>query len=423
MEWLSDHANDDSGSSRIVGLSSGVALVLIGLRQRSLAGAIIFALGGRLAYQSFKKGPHYDREEFSSVGETQTGAAGVYGGNGAGHLDVDSSTAAEISTGAVQTRERHDHPNEPHQSVPGGSGTSWKQLLLNRKAVWALLKETISNWSADRVPSLGAALAYYTMFSIAPLLVIAIAVVGLAFGTQAAQSTIVQEIGGLVGKNGAQAIQTMLQSAQKPGVGTLAGIFGIVTLLLGAAGVFGELQDALNAIWRVRSQQQGLWRNVKNRFISYGMVLGVGFLLLVSLLLSAALAVVGKFFGGFLPFSEVILHLLNFAVSFAVVTALFAMIFKVLPQAPVAWRDVWAGAAFTALLFELGKQAIGLYLGKSSIASAYGAASSIVLMLAWVHYSAQILYFGAEFTRAYASKRGYTPDRQQEGSAANGAYF
>jgi len=291
--------------------------------------------------------------------------------------------------------------------------------LLDRKAIWALLKETISNWSADRVPSLGAALAYYTMFSIARLLVIAIAVVGLAFGTQAAQSTIVQEVGGVVGRNGVQALQTMLQSAHKPGVGTIAGIFGVITLLLGAAGVFGELQDALNAIWQVRSQQQGLWQNVKNRFISYGMVLGVGFLLLVSLLLSAALAAAGKFFGGFLPFSEVILHLLNFALSFAVITALLAMIFKVLPQAPVAWRDVWAGAVFTALLFELGKQAIGLYLDKSNIASAYGAASSIVVMLAWVYYSAQILYFGAEFTRAYASKRGYRPERRHAGTAAN----
>src|SRR5439155_2927305 len=164
-------------------------------------------------------------------------------------------TAAQASSNIAHGTERREHPHQAAQPIRSGTATSWKQLLLNRTNLWGLLKETISNWSADRVPSLGAALAYYTMFSIAPLLVIAIAVVGLAFGTQAAQSTIVQEIGGLVGKNGAQAIQTMLQSAQKPGVGTLAGIVGIVTLLLGAAGVFRELQDVLNAIWRVRSQQ------------------------------------------------------------------------------------------------------------------------------------------------------------------------
>jgi membrane protein len=245
------------------------------------------------------------------------------------------------------------------------------------------------------------------MFSVAPLLVIAIAVVGVVFGKQAAQSGIMQEIGGVLGNSGVQAVQTMLQSAHKPGRGVLAGMFGVIALLLGASGVFGELQDALKAIWHVPSTQAGLWQKLKNRFISYGMVLGVGFLLLVSLLLSAGMAAAGKFFGGFLPFSEVILHLLTFAVSFAVVTVLFALIFKVLPEVPVAWSDVWAGAVFTALLFEVGKEALGLYLGKSSMASAYGAASSVVVMMAWVYYSAQILYFGAEFTRAYAIKRGY----------------
>jgi membrane protein len=419
MSWLADNGSHDKGSSgsgRAVDLSSGAALVLIGLRQRSLAGAIVSALGGHLAYQAFR-GRAGSRLSAGPISPGRTrGAAVLYGDEQLKYekprcSTLTSSTAAEDSTNIASGTDRYEGHDQAEQSRIPATGMCWKQLLLDRKMVWALVRETISNWSADRVPSLGAALAYYTVFSIAPLLVIAIAVVGLVFGTQAAQSSILKEIGGLVGQKGSEAIQAMLQSAHKPALGTLAGIFGVILLLLGASGVFGELQEALNTIWQVPRRSGGLWQNLKSRFISYGIVLAVGFLLLVSLLLSAAVAAAGKFFGGFLPVSEVILHVLNFGVSFAVVTALFAMIFKVLPEAPIAWKDVWAGAGFTALLFELGKQAIGLYLGKSGIASAYGAASSLVVMLAWVYYSAQILYFGAEFTRAYAAKRGYRPER------------
>jgi membrane protein len=282
----------------------------------------------------------------------------------------------------------------------------WKYPFLNLKVLGGLFKETFSHWTEDKAPRLGAALAYYTIFSLAPLLIIAIALAGLVFGEQAAQGTIVRQIGGLVGERGAETIQSVLQSAHKPAIGTIVGIFGVVTLMFGASGVFGELQDALNTVWHVPNRQKTIWENVKGRFPTYLMVLGIGFLLLVSLLLSAALAAIGKFVGGWLPISENLLHVLSLLVSFGISTLLFAMIFKILPQTHVAWSDVWVGAAVTALLFDIGKLLIGLYLGKSSIASTYGAASSLAIVLAWVYYSAQILYFGAEFTRVYARRHG-----------------
>ena len=281
-----------------------------------------------------------------------------------------------------------------------------KFSLLNLKELGSLFKETFSHWSEDKAPRLGAALAYYTIFSLAPLLIIAIAVAGMAFGAEAAQGSIVTQIRGLVGERGAEEIQTILLSAHKPAVGTIVGIFGVATLLFGASGVFGELQDALNTIWHVPNRQRSIWESIKDRFPSFVMVLGTGFLLLVSLLLSTALAAIGKFLSGWLPLSENLLHVLSFIVSFGISALLFAMIFKILPQTPVAWSDVWVGAAVTSLLFDVGKLLIGLYLGKSSIASTYGAASSLAIVLAWVYYSAQILYFGAEFTRVYARRHG-----------------
>jgi membrane protein len=258
----------------------------------------------------------------------------------------------------------------------------------------------------DKAPRLGAALAYYTIFSIAPLLIIAIAVAGLVFGPQAAQGSIVGQIRGLVGETGAEEIQTIIRSAHKPTIGTIVGIFGVATLLFGASGVFGELQDALNTIWHVPNRQNSIWGSIKERFPSFLMVLGTGFLLLVSLLLSAGVAALGRFVAGWLPVSENLAHAISFLVSFTSTTVLFAMIFKILPQTRIAWSDVWVGAAVTALLFDIGKLLIGLYLGKSSIASTYGAASSLAIVLAWVYYSAQILYFGAEFTRVYAKSHG-----------------
>jgi membrane protein len=272
--------------------------------------------------------------------------------------------------------------------------------------VWTLLKEAVSEWSEDKAPRLGAALAYYTIFSVAPLLIIVIGVAGFVFGWEAAQGQIVGQLQGLLGEEGGKAIQAMIQSAsEKKTTGVFATLFGLITLLFGASGVFGELQDALNTIWGVKPKPgRGIFGVIRQRFLSFGMVAVIAFLLLVSLAVSAALAAVGTFMEGVLPTE--ILHVTNFIVSFAVITVLFAMIYKVLPDATIAWNDVWIGAGVTALLFTIGKFAIGLYLGKSSVASAYGAAGSLVIILVWIYYSAQILFLGAEFTEVYARRYG-----------------
>lgn len=275
------------------------------------------------------------------------------------------------------------------------------------KAVAILLKDTFWEWFDDNVQRHGAALAYYTVFSLAPLLIIAIAIAGLAFGQEAAQGQIMDQIKSLLGVEGAKAVQTMIENAREPGAGIVATIFGIIMLVFGATGAFAQLQESLNAIWGVAPKPgRGILGVVKDRFMSFAMVVGIGFLLLVSLLLSAALAALGKFFSHLLPVPEGVLHALNFLLSFLVITLLFAMMYKVLPDVKIVWRDVWIGAAMTALLFTLGKFLIGLYLGKSGVASAYGAAGSLVLILLWVYYSSQILLFGAELTYAYANKYG-----------------
>lgn len=271
---------------------------------------------------------------------------------------------------------------------------------------WDFLVETFGEWSEDRAPRLGAALAYYTVFSLAPILVIAIAIAGLVFGREAVQGQVLQQIEHLVGPQGAEAIRAMVASAeQDEGRGIVATIFGVAALLFGASGVFGELQDSLNQIWDVKPKEgRGLWGTVKDRFFSFAMVLGVGFLLLVSQVIATALTAFGDLLGRFVP--EAALYAVNFTVSLAVVSAIFAVIFKVLPDAEIRWRDVIPGAVVTALLFGIGRYAIGLYLGTSGLSSAYGAAGSLVVVLVWVYYSAQILFFGAEFTRVWARRRG-----------------
>lgn len=270
-----------------------------------------------------------------------------------------------------------------------------------------LFQETFSEWSKDKASRLAAALSYYTIFSVAPLLVIAIAVAGLVFGRKAATDQIVYEIRGLVGDQGAQVIQTILQNASKTTSGILATVVGIATLLLGASGAFGQLQDSLNTIWEVKPKAgRGVKGVLRDRFLSFSMVLVIGFLLMVSLLLSALLSGLGKFLSDLLPMSSMVMQAINFGISFGVTTVLFALIFKVLPDAYVRWRDVWVGAAVTALLFSLGRFLIGLYLGRASVSSAYGAAGSLVVVLLWVYYSAQILFLGAEFTQVYAKKFG-----------------
>jgi membrane protein len=275
------------------------------------------------------------------------------------------------------------------------------------RAFWHLLKEAASDWSHDRAPRLGAALAYYTIFSIVPLLIVIIALIGLFFGQDAAQSAIMGQVSNLVGEQSAAAIKDMIQRAEQPSTGLFATAVALVTLLFGASGVFGQLQDALNTVWGVELREgRGVWGFIKDRFLSFVAVVGTGFLLLVSLVLSSALAALGKWFSGVLPVPEAVLQSLNFLLSFVVITGLFALIFKVLPDARVAWRDVWVGAALTAALFTIGKFAIGLYLGKSDVASAYGAAGSLVIILVWVYYSSQILLYGAEFTQVYANRLG-----------------
>jgi membrane protein len=272
---------------------------------------------------------------------------------------------------------------------------------------WHLIKEAGSDWIHDRAPRLGAALAYYTVFSLVPFLVVIISVIGLVFGQEAAQSAILSQIAELVGHQTAAAIKDMIQRADQPSTGLFATGLAVATLLLGASGVFGQLQDALNTVWGVEPKEgRGVWGFIKDRFLSFVAVLGTGFLLLVSLILSSALAAFGTWFGELLPLPEGVLELMNFALSFVIITGLFALIFKVLPDAKVAWRDVWVGAGLTAALFTIGKFALGLYLGKSNVASAYGAAGSLVLVLLWVYYSAQILLYGAEFTQVYANRVG-----------------
>lgn len=283
---------------------------------------------------------------------------------------------------------------------------------MNLRIVVRLLKQTFAEWQRDKVPLLAAALAYYTVFSIAPLLLISIAIAGVFFGEDAVQGEIIGEIQGLIGKDGAMAIQSMLQNTQKhQSNGTLATVFGVVTLLLGASGVFGQLQEALNTIWNVKPKPgRNIVTFLQSRFLSLAMVLVMGFLLLVSSLISTIFVAVTNAVRHLLPGVGFISQSLDFVISFIVVTILFAAIYKVLPDVKVPWRNLWLGAAVTALFFNFGKYLIGLYLANSNIASVYGAAGSIVIVLVWVFYSAQILLLGAEFTQVYCNYVG-TPIR------------
>lgn len=278
---------------------------------------------------------------------------------------------------------------------------------MSLRSVIPLAKETFSDWRDDKAPRLAAALAYYTIFSVAPLLVVILAIAGLVFGKEAAQGQITGQITQLVGPTSGQAIQDMLAHARQPSHGIFATVVGTATLILGAGGVFGALQDALNTIWGVKPKPDaGFWHMLKDRFLSFTMVFGLGFLLMVSLVVSAGISAMAKFVGDAMPGIPWLWELLNNVVSFGVFTLMFALIYKVLPDAKVQWRDVWVGALLTALLFTIGKFAIGLYLGRGSIGSAYGAAGSLVVLLLWIYYSAQILFFGAEFTKVYAKRFG-----------------
>ena len=273
---------------------------------------------------------------------------------------------------------------------------------------WNLAKDSVLAWVDDYAPSMGAALAFYTVFSVGPLLIIVIAVAGLVFGEAAAQGEVVAQLRQLLGEEGAVAVQGLLKSVSEPSHGIIATVVSLATLLLGATTVLAELQSALDRIWKAPALKQpgSVWSLISVRLWALGMVLGLGFLLLVALVVSAALAALGKWWAGWFGGWQMLLQVINFAVSFGLITTAFAMIYKFLPRVSVAWRDVWIGAALTALLFTIGKFLIGLYLGRSSVASGFGAAGSLVILLVWVYYSAQIFLLGAEFTRLSAQRRG-----------------
>lgn len=290
-------------------------------------------------------------------------------------------------------------------------------MQIRIKSTVKLLKETFQEWQNDKASVLAAALAYYTVFSITPLLVIAIAIAGAVFGQDTARREIIQQINELVGEQGAQAIETALANANQPQLGSIASIISVLVLLVGASGVFAQLQQALNTVWNVKAKPNGgIWEFIRKRLLSFGMVLAIGFLLLVSLILSAILAGIGKLEINLIPGLTPLWQLLNFAISFGLISLLFALIYKYLPDVKIRWKDIWVGAIITALLFTLGKFLIGLYLGRGSLGSAYGAAGSLIVFLAWVFYSAQILLFGAEFTQVYARKYGrrIRPDSHAE---------
>jgi membrane protein len=283
---------------------------------------------------------------------------------------------------------------------------------MNMRTFGSLLKQAASDWLEDRAPRLGAALAYYAVFSIAPLLLIAIAVAGFVYGEDRAQQQVADETRVLVGDEGGRAVRSMLEHATRPGAGVTATVFGVAMLLFGATGLFVELQDSLNTIWRVPPRPgSGLWAFVRDRLLSFLMVMVIALLLLVSVVASTTLSAVARHLGdrqtlwGFA---------INEGVSLLVVALLFAAVFRMLPDVKIAWGDVWLGAAVTAVLFEAGKFLVGFYLGQSGVASAYGAAGSLAVLLVWLYYSGQIFLFGAELTKVYANRRGSRTALQDE---------
>jgi len=279
-----------------------------------------------------------------------------------------------------------------------------------------LIKQTYTDALGDNVPRLAAALAFYTSFSIAPLLIIVIGIVALVLGHEGAVSGITAQVREFIGPKGAESIQSMLKHANKPGDGIVSAIIGLVTLFVGATGVFGQLQDALNTVWEVAPQEKpsGFWGFVKTRFLSFTMIIGTGFLLLVSLIASTAISGVSRALGNLLPFSALIAQTATFLFSLAMTAALFAMLLKYLPDRHIRWKHVWIGALVTAILFTIGKWALGLYLGRSAVASTYGAAGSFVVVLLWVYYSSMLVLAGAEFTKVYHHWETSRPKRAEQ---------
>ena len=277
---------------------------------------------------------------------------------------------------------------------------------MNPHGAWDLLQKTFNAWNAHSGQRFGAALAFYSLLSLAPLLVLVVGIVAFVFGEQAARNEVVHEVQGLIGYDVARTLQNVIQDAYRPGSGVLAGALAIITTLFGASAVLKELRDALNTMWDVRPSTTGGWKFLlREQIFSFGMILSIGFLLIISLVFSSMLAALGKLFGSLVSTPVVLLEVFNFVVSFATLTFAFALIFKFVPDKRINWRDVWIGAMGTALLFTIGKAVLGLYIGRAGVGSAYGAAGSLVVIVVWVYYSAQIFLFGAEFTHIYASAR------------------
>ena len=293
-----------------------------------------------------------------------------------------------------------------------------ERVVMTAKNIWVLTKAAASSWVDDYAQSMGAALAYYTMLSIAPFLWIVIALAGMIFGVEAARGEIAAQLEGLMGREGAEAVQKLLESASKPAESAAAAVFGLVLLLLGATSVFAELQDSLDRIWRAPKRPgMGILSLLHSRLLSFGTIAGISFLLMVSLVVSAGLAAVGKMWGpGFSDWQPLVVAV-NVVGSYVLTTTVFAMIYKVMPRVRVAWTDVFIGASVTALLFTVGKALIGLYIGRSGVTSVFGAAGSLVMAMVWVYYSAQIFLLGAEFTWAYAVTFGSRRDQKLPGAA------
>ncbi|WP_066378845.1 MULTISPECIES: YihY/virulence factor BrkB family protein [unclassified Anabaena] len=278
---------------------------------------------------------------------------------------------------------------------------------MNLRSIWQLFQEAFQEWNEDKASRLAAALAYYTIFSIAPLLIIVIAIAGAVYGEEAARGEIVSQIQSLVGRDGAEFIEIAIKNAYRPQAGTIASIISLLLLLLGATGLFAELQDSLNTIWEVQPRPgRGVSNIIRKRLLSFGMVVGIGILLLLFLIASAVLTALVNYFSGLFPGVNFLWQIVNFILSLAIATFIFGLVFKVLPDVRLAWSDVLIGASITSVLFVLGQFLLGQYLANSSFASTYGAAGSLVVILAWVYYTAQILFFGAEFTQVYARKYG-----------------
>ncbi len=312
----------------------------------------------------------------------------------------------ETRRAAAVSRTAAGKGDEPTRAARKRHGR--RRLRLSQ--VWPIFKTGLAGWWNDNVPRLGASLAYYTLFAIAPVLLVAIAIAGRVFGPEAVRGEIVGQVQGLIGKEGGRAVQALLAGASNPSSGLIATIIGTITFLFAATGAFLELQTALNTIWRVQTKSSASIRDfLFQRLISFGIVVAIGFLLIVSLAVSAALAAASAWLNVRMPGMPLVWDILNNLVALAVMALLFALLYKVLPDVKLEWRDVWVGAFMTSVLFAIGKTLIGLYLGRSSTASSYGAAGSVIVLLLWVYYSSQIVLLGAELTRAYTESHSEKP--------------